>query len=605
MKVLVFLALIGLSYGQLKVVSKWNNGLNGEVTVHTDSPVNNWKAHVIFSHPVKMAPWTSEVVSTAQGGKEVVLHGKSYNHNAPAGDMKLGFTISYGDGEGPPTACAYFEGQSNSCGGGGGGSSSGGNTGGGGGNTGGGNTGGGGGGDPITAAPATHCTYAGGQTKYDYGQALGLSILFYDAQRSGRLPSNNPIPWRGDSAVDDHGDNGVDLSGGWYDAGDLVKFNFPMAWASHTLLWGLNKFKDGYEAAGQLDMMYDMIKWPLEYFLKCWRPNEQVYYAQVGDGYEDHKIWQRPEDMHMNRPAYKITASKPGSDVCGQTAAAMAAGAVAFKTKDAGFSQKLVASAKTLYEFAKAHRGHYSDSIPAKDFYGSTSDADDLCLAAVELFFATGDQQYLSQAKGFYAAGTAWAFSWDDNKVACQLLLYEATKDSKYTGDVKAFVNQYKDGGSVQHTPCGLAWRDQWGSLRYAGNAAYIALAAAADGIGGDDYKTFAVSQINYALGDNRQHMSFEIGFGNNFPRKPHHKASSCNAGCSWNEFNSGAPNPHILKGALVGGPGSNDDYNDDRKDFAKNEVACDYNAGFQSALAGLEHFNAAGALPASPGAKC
>lgn len=52
--------------------------------------------------------------------------------------------------------------------------------------------------------------------KYDYAKALGLSILFYDAQRSGRLPANNPIPWRGDSAVND-GDNGHDLSGGWYD----------------------------------------------------------------------------------------------------------------------------------------------------------------------------------------------------------------------------------------------------------------------------------------------------------------------------------------------------------------------------------------------------
>ena len=45
---------------------------------------------------------------------------------------------------------------------------------------------------------------------------MALSILFYDAQRSGRLPGNNPISWRGDSAVNDNGD-GHDLSGGWYD----------------------------------------------------------------------------------------------------------------------------------------------------------------------------------------------------------------------------------------------------------------------------------------------------------------------------------------------------------------------------------------------------
>ena len=34
----------------------------------------------------------------------------------------------------------------------------------------------------------------------------------------------------------------------------------------------------------------------------------------------------------MARPAYKITESKPGSDVAGETAAAMAAGYLVFKS---------------------------------------------------------------------------------------------------------------------------------------------------------------------------------------------------------------------------------------------------------------------------------
>jgi len=46
-------------------------------------------------------------------------------------------------------------------------------------------------------------------------------------------------------------------------------------------------------------------------------------------------------------------------------------------------------------------------------------------------------------------------------------------------------------------------------------------------------------------------------------------------------------PNPHVLYGALVGGPGQNDQYTDRRTDYVSNEVACDYNAGFQSAVAG------------------
>jgi len=52
---------------------------------------------------------------------------------------------------------------------------------------------------------------------------------------------------------------------------------------------------------------------------------------------------------------------------------------------------------------------------------------------------------------------------------------------------------------------------------------------------------------------------------------------------------NSG-PNPHILTGALVGGPDDTDKYEDSRKDYVHNEVAMDYNAGFQTAVAGLAH---------------
>ena len=51
---------------------------------------------------------------------------------------------------------------------------------------------------------------------------------------------------------------------------------------SVTLLeWSFLTFKDGYKSAGLQDMMCDMIKWPLEYFLKTWIPNEHTLYVQV------------------------------------------------------------------------------------------------------------------------------------------------------------------------------------------------------------------------------------------------------------------------------------------------------------------------------------
>ena len=60
----------------------------------------------------------------------------------------------------------------------------------------------------------------------DYARHIELSLLFYECQRSGPLPKTNRIYWRHDSMVDAGKDVNLDLTGGYYDAGDNVKFNF-------------------------------------------------------------------------------------------------------------------------------------------------------------------------------------------------------------------------------------------------------------------------------------------------------------------------------------------------------------------------------------------
>ena len=52
---------------------------------------------------------------------------------------------------------------------------------------------------------------------YNYYEVLCKSILFYEAQRSGALPKDNRVKWRGNSALKDGSDVGLDLTGGWYD----------------------------------------------------------------------------------------------------------------------------------------------------------------------------------------------------------------------------------------------------------------------------------------------------------------------------------------------------------------------------------------------------
>ena len=79
----------------------------------------------------------------------------------------------------------------------------------------------------------------------DYSRHLELSLLFYECQRSGPLPKTNRIYWRHDSMVDAGADNNVDLTGGYYDAGDNVKFNFPQAFTLTMLAWSGITFAEG------------------------------------------------------------------------------------------------------------------------------------------------------------------------------------------------------------------------------------------------------------------------------------------------------------------------------------------------------------------------
>jgi endoglucanase len=67
---------------------------------------------------------------------------------------------------------------------------------------------------------------------YNYGEALQKAIYFYECQQSGPLPAWNRVEWRGDSGMNDY------VLGGWYDAGDHVKFGLPMS-ATAAMLGGL------------------------------------------------------------------------------------------------------------------------------------------------------------------------------------------------------------------------------------------------------------------------------------------------------------------------------------------------------------------------------
>ena len=439
----------------------------------------------------------------------------------------------------------------------------------------------------------------------DYARHIELSLLFYECQRSGPLPKTNRIYWRHDSLVDAGKDVGLDLTGGYYDAGDNVKFNFPQASALTLVAWSGIEFAEGYKKAGQWDQLLDMIKWGTDYFIKCHSGKNELY-VQVGDGTIDHSFWYPPEYINYKYPSYKIDESGPGSEVAAETAAALAAASLVFKDDDSAYSATLLKHAIEIYDFADKFRGDYCQTVPANAFYNSFSGyKDELAWGAMWLYKVTGEEEYLSKYKEIADAeylphdmkkftGCTGPISWDDKRPGAYILSAIVTKEEKR---MKEAIDYCEGIISSPKTPGGL-WYEKglslWASNRYAANAASVCAVLAKNLPESDSkrkaYIEFTKSQIDYILGDNPAGINYVVGAEENSPKSVHHRAAS---GVFDSSDKNAKPefNVYTLYGALAGGPGPSDDYKDDRSNYEMNEVALDYNAGFQLCLAALVDF--------------
>ena len=436
----------------------------------------------------------------------------------------------------------------------------------------------------------------------DYARHIELSLLFYECQRSGPLPKTNRIYWRHDSMVDAGKDVGIDLTGGYYDAGDNVKFNFPQASAMTLIAWSGIEFAEGYKKAGQWDQLLDMVKWGTDYLIKCHSGKNELY-VQVGDGMVDHGHWYPPEYMDYKYPSFKISAGSPGSEVAAETASALAAASILFKDTDSSYSGTLAKHAVEIYDFADEYRGDYFVAVPeAAAYYRSYSGyLDELVFGAMWMYRLTGEEKYYEKFKAIADAeydeqdtqaysGCTGPISWDDKRPGAYMLAALVTKEESR---MKEAYNYCDEIISQPRTPGGLWYSSlsQWASNRYAANAAAMVAVFASILPESDpkrkDYIDFVKSQIDYILGDNPAGVNYVVGAEVNSPRAVHHRGASAT-------FDAGTKpkfNIFTLYGALAGGPGSDDEFKDDRGNYQMNEVALDYNAGFQLCLAALLQF--------------
>ncbi|RZC44812.1 hypothetical protein C5167_037762 [Papaver somniferum] len=182
-----------------------------------------------------------------------------------------------------------------------------------------------------------------------------------------------------------------------YDAGDHMKPGFPMAFTVTVLSWEILEYGDQMDEVSQLEPAQGSLKWITDYLINA-HPSPNVLYVQVDDPDVDHKCWQRPEDMTEERPVAKVDEKSPGSDVAGETSAALAAASLRI-------IQQELPKVQTYYNFT--------------DF------GDDLLWAATWLYHATSDKTYLDyvtaeNGKSFARWGKPSWFSWDDKHAGTQ-----------------------------------------------------------------------------------------------------------------------------------------------------------------------------------------
>ncbi len=231
----------------------------------------------------------------------------------------------------------------------------------------------------------------------------------------------------------------IDLSGGWHDAGDQLKYLITSSNATARMLHAFElepgKFQDRVDSYGRsisnnIPDVLDEAKWGLDWIHKM-HPRPDQLFHQIADD-RDHKGWKWPQDdlsdygwgPNSYRSAYMATGKPQGlgkyksqatgfANLAGRSAAAMALAYRIWKTElqDTAYALKCLKAAKSLYTLGKENEGYQQgNSYGAPYRYNENTWTDDMEWGAAELYKATGEDQYLTDAMNYASltVGTSW-----------------------------------------------------------------------------------------------------------------------------------------------------------------------------------------------------
>ncbi len=262
----------------------------------------------------------------------------------------------------------------------------------------------------------------------------------------------------------------LNVVGGWYDAGDYIKFTLTASFTAYMILRSYEAYPEIFEKHNSRTEYVDVLdeaKWGLDWLMKTMPDNDTNEFVIEVASEEDHNIGDRlPEYDTTIQGRYRPALSALSQPQMGLTAAALALGADVFgKLGKNDIAAKYKAKAELIYRRAISKDAlkvpAYLDA-ETNPFYQDLKPEDDLELAATELYRVTGEKHYLDDARHFASiAKTCGNISWADMNQFAHLRLYEIDSSAvkAYVGeDISDYIEHSKQSGNIWSQPVDFDW---------------------------------------------------------------------------------------------------------------------------------------------------
>jgi endoglucanase len=402
-------------------------------------------------------------------------------------------------------------------------------------------------------------------------------------------------------------DSPVDVEGGWFDAGDFLKFAHTAAYAD-TLLY-IAQRDLGSKAPASLTRE---TRYGLRWLNKVWDPKHNLLYIQVGIGsgntagtfFGDHDTWRLPQEDDSvkgaseryvrNRPVFATDARKGhlAPNLAGRVSAAFALAAQVDAKSNPKRARQELDEAAQIYGRAKTTGVTQADVVTALPhaFYPESAWRDDMDLGATELARAAfllhdsraqrwlGTAAFWGQQYLAHEAGGDTLNLYDDSAVAhadlIPLIRAHATKASvrrvapRLLADLRAQINRGVAHAKADEFAAGGNDDDFDVASHTFGLVATAALYERVTG--SHAFDAFGTSQRDWVLGGNAWGASMMIGVGTTYPACPQHVVANLSGSLT------GSGN--VLRGAVVNGPNDESLFSDGLGDFFDSGKTCPVN---------------------------